>query len=121
MVASLTDIEDSIEIGSLSAACQYRSYSALKRCNLLCHRIVGGIGEARVEIALVLEVEKAGHLLARVVFECCALVDRQLLWLALAWFPSAVNADGLDVFLHYFSLLLLLSIQVTICKFTYYY
>ena len=94
MVTSLTDIEDGVEVGCLSAGCEHCSYSTLECCYLLCHEVVGRIGQTSVEVAIVLEVEEARHLFACVVLECRALIDGELLWLTLGWFPSAMYADG---------------------------
>ena len=99
MVASLTDVENGIEVSRLSAGSQHSTYTAFEGCNLLGHHIVRGVGQTGVEIATIFQVEETSHLLAGVVLERGALIDGELLWLALRWFPSAMNADGLKVFL----------------------
>ena len=95
MVASLADIEDSVEVGCLSAAGQHGAHAAFQCSNLLSNRIVGGIGQTGIEVTAVFQVEQTGHLLAGIVFECCTLIDGQLLRFALCRLPSAVNADRL--------------------------
>ena len=69
MVACLTDIEDRIEVGSLSAGGQHSPYSTLERGNLRSHSVVGRILQTGIEIALLLQVEELRHLVGVVVFE----------------------------------------------------
>ena len=75
MVASLTDIEDSVEVSCLTRACENCTNTAFEGCNLLCHSIVGWVCQTSVEITAVLEVEQTSHLVAGVILECCALIN----------------------------------------------
>ena len=100
VAACLTDIEDGIEIGSLSAGCQHAAYTAFKGGYLLCNGIVGGVCKTCIEISVVLQVKQACHLVACLITERGALVDGELLGLAFLGFPSAVDADGLKVLFH---------------------
>jgi hypothetical protein len=100
VVASLTDIEDSIEVGSLSAAGKHSAHTTLEGRNLLCYGIVGGVGQAGIKIAAVFEVEEACHLVARLIAERCTLVNRKLLRFALLGLPPAVYANGLEILFH---------------------
>ena len=95
VIASLADIEDSIEVGSLTAGGQHSAHTTFQCCNLLGYSIVGGIGQTGIEVTAVLQVEQTGHLLAGIVFECCTLIDGQLLRFALCRLPSAVDANCL--------------------------
>ena len=97
VVAGLTDVEDGVEVSRLSAAGQHGAHAALQGSNLPGHGVVCRVSQARVEVALVLQVEQASHLFARLVAVCSTLVDGKLLWLALPGLPSAVDADGLKV------------------------
>ena len=97
VVASLTDVEDGVEVRRLSAAGQHSAHAAFEGSNLLSHGIVRRVSQAGIEVAAVLEVEETRHLVARLVAEGCALIDRQLLRFALLGLPSAVDADGLEV------------------------
>ena len=69
MVASLTDIEDGIEVGSLSAAGQHSPHATLQRGNLGGDGVVGGILQTGIEVALLLQVEELRHLVGIVVFK----------------------------------------------------
>ena len=50
-----------------------------------------------VEIALVLEVEEARHLLAVVILESGALVDGEHAWLTLFGLPASLHTEGARV------------------------
>ena len=62
MAARLTDIEESIEVGSLAAAGEHGTHSTLELGYLLGHGIIGGVLQAGVEVALLLQVKQHGHL-----------------------------------------------------------
>ena len=64
MVASLTDVEDGVEVSSLSAAGQHSPNSAFQGSNLLSDSIVRGVSKAGIEITAVLEVKESRHLVA---------------------------------------------------------
>ena len=76
MVASLTDIEDGIEISSLTATGEHSPHATLEGSNLTSHRIIGRILQTSIEIALFLQVEKVGHLFRVVILERGTLIDR---------------------------------------------
>ena len=71
VVASLTDIEHCIEVGSLTRRSEHTAHATLKGIDFLGYSIVGRIGKTGIEIAVVLKVEQTSHLFAGVVFECC--------------------------------------------------
>ena len=100
VVASLTDIEDGIEVCSLSAARQHSSDTTFQGSNLLCNSVVRGICKTSIEVSGVLEVEQTSHLVACLIAESCALINGKLLRFAFLGLPSAVDADGFEVFLH---------------------
>ena len=100
MVASLTDVEDGIEVCGLSATGQHSSDSTFQSGNLLGDGVVRGVGQTGIEIAAVLEVEESGHLVARLVAVGCTLIDGELLGFAFPRLPSAVDADGFEVLFH---------------------
>ena len=100
MVASLADVEDGIERGGLPGGGEHAAHAALEGVDLGGHGIVGGVGQSGVEVALVLEVEEACHLLAGVILEGGTLVDGQLLRLSLGGVPPTVNAKGFEVLFH---------------------
>ena len=78
MVAGFADVEECIEVGSLTARCQHSAYASFQGGNLLGHRIVGGILQTGVEIAFFLEVKQLCHLVRVVVLKRGRLDDRQL-------------------------------------------
>ena len=69
MVASLTDIEDGIEIGSLTAGGKHGPYSTLEGGNLCSHSIVGGVLQAGVKVTFLLEIEQLSHLVGVIVLK----------------------------------------------------
>ena len=69
MVACLADIEDGIEISSLTAGGKHGPYSTLEGGNLSSYSIVGGVLQAGVEVTFFLEVEQLSHLVGVIVLE----------------------------------------------------
>ena len=54
VIASLTDVEDGVEVGSLTARSEHCTYTALQ-CGYFCsYRIVGRILQTGIEIAFLL-------------------------------------------------------------------
>ncbi len=100
VAACLTDIEDCIEIGCLTAGGQHTAYTAFQGGYLLCNGVVGGVCQSCIEVSAVLQVEQACHLVACLVAECGTLIDGELLRLAFFCFPTAVYADGFQVLFH---------------------
>ena len=78
MIPSLTNIENGIEIGGLARSGQHGSRPTLEGPDLVSDRIIGRVLQAGVKIARFLEIEQPPHLVAGIVFERGALVDRQL-------------------------------------------
>ena len=95
MVATLTDVEHGVEVGRLSRRGEHACHATLEGCNLGRYGIVRGVLQAGIEIAAVLKVEEAGHLLAVVVLECGALINGQHARLALLGCPALLHAEGL--------------------------
>ena len=94
MVACLADVEHGVEVGGLSAAGQHGPHAPFELRNLLGHHIVGGVLQARVEIAFLLEVEEHGHLLRVVIFERGALDDGWLDGFAILSLVASVHTEG---------------------------
>ena len=94
MVARGAEIEDGVEIGSLSGGGEVRADSPFELGYLGGHGIVGGVGEAGVEIPVLLKVEEPGHLLGSGIFESSALIDREHTGFSVAGFPSPLDAHG---------------------------
>ena len=78
MVSAAADIEQRVEVGSLSAAGQHARRAALHLRNFRCHMVIGGILKPGVEISACLQVKKLSHILAGIVFERSALNNGNL-------------------------------------------
>ena len=90
----LRDIEHGEEIGRLAGRRQHGSGAALELGDLRRHRVVGGVLQARVEIARLLKIEQLAHMLARVVLPRRVLIDGNLARLGIARAIAALHADG---------------------------
>ena len=90
VIASLTDVEDCIEVSCLTATGQYATHTTFQRIDLGCHCIVRWVGQTGIEIARILQIEQTCHLLTRFVLECCTLINRQDTWLTLLRRPSCL-------------------------------
>ena len=93
MVTSLADVEYGVEIGRLAAAGQHGPYTTFQGCNLGCHGIVGGVLQTGIEIAVILQVEEAGHLFAGFIFKGCALVNGQNARFSFLGIPTGLYAE----------------------------
>ena len=102
VVASLADVEQSIEVGSLSAGREHSAHTPFESSNLAGHSIVGGILQAGVEIAFFLQIEEVGHLLGVIILERGALIDGEHACLSVFRFPASLHAKrgGFQFFLH---------------------
>ena len=96
MVAAAGDIEHREEVGSLARRGQHARRTALERGDLGRHGIVGGVLQAGVEVAGLLQVEQAPHVLGRVVFPRGGLVDGHLARATVLGLVAALHADGID-------------------------
>ena len=54
VVASLTDVEQGVEVGSLARRCQHGAHAAFEGCNFGSHGVVRRVLQAGVEVALLL-------------------------------------------------------------------
>lgn len=97
MVTGLANVEHGVEVGGLARRGEDAARAALQLVDFGRHGVVGRVLESGVEIALGLEVEEVGHGLAAVIFEGGALDDGQHSALAVLGFPSALDADGLEI------------------------
>ena len=100
MIAGLTNIKNCVERCCLPAAGKHAAHAAFQRRHFASHRVIRRICQSRIEVSLVLQVKKTRHLVAGLISERRTLINGQLLRLALAWFPSSVNADCLQILLH---------------------
>ena len=104
MVASLADVEDGVEVGSLSAGGEHRPYSTLEGSNLRSHSVVGGVLQTGIEIALFLQVEEIGHFLGVIILKRGALIDGEHACFAVFRLPATLYTErgGTQFFLHVF-------------------
>ena len=100
VVAAARDVEHGEEVSRLARRREHGRRAALQLGDLRRHGVVRGVGEARVEIAGLLEVEQAAHVLARVEFPGGGLVDGNLARLAVAGTVAALHAGGSDALAH---------------------
>ena len=78
MVTALTEVEHGKEVGGLSRTCEHGRRASLESRDLCRDVIVGGVLQARVEVARFLKVEKPPHGVRTVVFEGRGLHNGQL-------------------------------------------
>ena len=100
VVAAPGDIEDSEEVRGLAGARQHRGGSALELADLGCDGVVGGVLQARVEVAGLLEVEQLAHVLGRVVLPRGRLVDGNLAGFGVTGAITALYARRSDMLCH---------------------
>ena len=75
MAARLTDIEHRIIVSGLAGGCEHGRHAALQLADLLRNTVIGGVLEPGVKIAVLLQIEKASHLLGGIVFISGCLID----------------------------------------------
>ena len=97
VVARLADVEHGKEVRRLTGAGEHRCHTAFHRRNLGRHGIVGGVLQARVEVAASLQVEQVGHGVAGLVLESGALVDGEDARFAVFRLPAALDAQSFDL------------------------
>ena len=90
-------IEDRDEVGRLPGAGEHGAHSAFESSDLLLGGVAGGIADARVEKAVLRQVEERCHLLAGIVGEGGGQRDGQRARLAVGCVVARVNALGVDV------------------------
>jgi hypothetical protein len=112
VTTSLTDIENSIEIGSLTRRSEHATHSTFKRSDFRSHSIVRWVLQTSIEIALILEVEQTSHCLARLIFESSTLDDRKYATFPILWRPASLHAKRLKILFHVVSILLVFEIPL---------
>ena len=100
VIARAGDVEHREEVRRLARGGEHRRRAAFQLRDLRRHRIVGGVRQARVEVAGLLQIEQAPHMLARVVLPGGVLVDGHLARLAVAGPPSALHAGRSNPLAH---------------------
>ena len=100
MVTSLTDVEHSIEVGSLSRRREHTAHTTFKRIDFSSHRIIRRILQASIEITLVLKVEQASHRLTRLILECRTLYNRKHTAFPVLWRPASLHAQCFKILFH---------------------
>ena len=97
VVARFADVEHGEEVRCLTGAGEHRCHSAFHGRNLGRHGVVGGVLQARVEVARRLQVEQVGHGVAGLVLESGALVDGENAGFAVFRLPAALDAQSFDL------------------------
>ena len=93
VVAGLREVENRVEVGGLAGGREHGADAAFQRADLVRHDVVGGVLQARVEVARGFEVEEFAHLFARGVAPRRGLVDGELAGLAVFGLPAALDAE----------------------------
>ena len=94
MVASFADIENCIEVGSLTATCQHSTHATFKLCYFLRYSIIGRVLKTGIEISFFLKIEEHSHLFRIVILKCCTLNDRHFNRLTILWLIASLYTDG---------------------------
>ena len=94
MVTAGGNIENGVEGGRLAGGEQHGSGASLQGADLGRHGVVGGVLEAGIEIAAFLQIEQFSHLLARLILECRALIDREDTGFSFLGLPTGLYAQG---------------------------
>ena len=92
MVTCLADVENSIEISSLTTGGQYGTNAAFEGCNLGGNSVIGRVLQTCVEIAFFLQVEEVCHFFRVVILESCTLNDGKHARITILRLPSCLNA-----------------------------
>ena len=108
VVARLADVEAGIEVRRLSAGSEHGTHTALKSRNACRYMVVGGILQACIEIARILQVKQLAHLQTGFILEGGTLHNGHLARLALSGLVTRLNTQGSDILFHSFSSLILL-------------
>ena len=75
MVSGFADVENRIEIGSLSGRSKKGGDASLQRGNLGSYSIVGGVLQTGIKISLCLQVKKLSHFVGGIIFKCGTLIN----------------------------------------------
>ena len=78
MVAAVCDVEHCIEVCSLTGRCQHCCCAAFQFADFCCYIVTCGVLQSGIEVAACFQVKQFAHVFACAVFECCALVNRDL-------------------------------------------
>ena len=118
MSAGFADVEDGEEGGCLPGRGEDSAHAPLQVGDSGRHRVVGGVLQAGIKIAVRLQVKELAHLVGRVVFESGGLVDGDLSRLPVSWVPARVDTFCFDavVIVHECSSSSVLNIRSSIAK-----
>ncbi len=96
MVAGFADIENGIEVCSLTGTREHRRHTTFESGNLVSDGIVGWVLQTGVEVAGSLQVEQVGHIVGGFILERGALIDGENARFAVLRLPAALNAKSFD-------------------------
>ena len=97
VVARRSHVEGGVKVCRLAGGGEHPGHAALQRRDARRNRVVGGVLQAGVKVAVFLQVEEPAHLLARFIFIGRALHDRQHARLAVFRRIAGLDAVGVDV------------------------
>ena len=94
MVARFADVEDGVEVCSLTGTREHRGNTTFESGNLVSDSVVRRVLQTSVEIAGSLQVEQVCHIVGGFVLERGALVDGENARFAVLRLPAALNAQS---------------------------
>ena len=97
VITGICDIEYRKEVRCLSAGSQHTGGTALHSCDFGRNIVVGRVLKPCIEISGSLQVEKFRHVSARIIFESCALINRNLSRLTVFRSVTTLHAFCLNV------------------------
>ena len=100
MIARAGNVEHGEEVRRLARGGEHGRRAPFQRSDLGRHRVVGGVGQTRIEVTGLLQIEQTAHVLGGVVLPGGVLVNRHLARLAVAGPPAALHAGGSDALAH---------------------
>ena len=93
MIAAVCDIENCVEVGSLTGRGQHACGTALKSSDFCCNVVIGRVLETGIEVAVCFEVKQLAHFLTGFIGEGSRLNDRYL-----SGFTGFGNIAGMKAF-----------------------
>ena len=94
MVAAAGNVKHGEEVGGLAGACEHCRSAAFQGGDLCRHGIAGGIAQAGIEIAVILQVKEPSHGVGGLIAEGGALNDGDLARLAVFRRITGLDAQG---------------------------
>ena len=93
MITCFADIEDCIEVGSLSGRGKDSGNTTLQICNFCCYSIICGVLQTGIEVSFCLKIEELSHFISSIIFISGTLINREC-----AWFTLRRSVTGMETF-----------------------